>query len=152
MATSKIPQGFNTITPTLVLSGAADALTLYQNAFGAKEEYRMMCPDGSGKVMHACLVIGNSKLFVTDVNPQMGCANPSASGFYLYVDDVDSAAAKAKKAGLTEKSPVQDMFWGDRTGSFTDKFGIMWTLATHVRDVSDNDMKEAMKNMSNKAA
>lgn len=144
-----IPQGFNTITPTLVLEDAAKAISLYVKAFGAKEDYRMEYP-GSKKIMHACLTIGNSKLFLCDTNEQM-CSEPSSSNFYLYVDNVDATYQQARQAGLDEKSPVLDMFWGDRTGCLTDSFGITWTLATHVRDVSPEEMEEA-KNKWGKAA
>ncbi len=148
----KIPEGFNTITCNLNLDGAAQAIELYKKAFGAKEISRMESPDKSGKIIHACLQIGTSKLFIADVNPEMGCAEPSVSSFYLYMEDVDSAFKQAKQAGLEEKYPVTDMFWGDRTGSLKDKFGVMWTIATHVRDVSDKEMEEGSKNFMNKAA
>jgi len=152
MATSPIPQGFTTITPSLMVDGAQEAIRLYKSAFGATEDYVMLVPDGSGKVMHASLQVGTSKLFLGDVNPAMGCGTPSSASFYLYVDDVDAAFAQAKKAGLTEKNAPQDMFYGDRVGSLTDKFGIMWTLATHVRDVSEDELKEGAKKMCSKAA
>lgn len=145
----KIPEGYTTITPSLVVNDAAAAIELYKNALGAKEEGRMTGPDG--KVVHAALTIGTSKVFLCDVMPTM-CASPSASNFYLYLDDVDTAFTKAKKAGMEEFSAVQDMFWGDRTGTVKDKFGIMWTLATHVRDVSHEEMLEAGKEWLKKAA
>lgn len=150
--TKKIPEGYSTITPALTLDGAAEAIGLYVKAFGAKEEYRVAQPDGSGKIMHACLQVGTSKLFLADVNDKMSCSTPSASAFYLYVEDVDAAFAQAKKAGMTEEMAPQDMFYGDRVGNVTDKFGISWTLATHVRDVSEDEMKKAMENMGSKAA
>lgn len=148
MPVAPIPEGFNTLTPTLVIDGAAKAIELYTKAFGAKEEYRMPSPDG-GKIMHACIRIGSSKVFLTDANQQMA---PSASGFYVYVNDVDAAFAQATKAGLKETMPLQDMFWGDRIGSVQDPFGIKWMLATHKRDVSPQEMEEARKKMSAKAA
>jgi len=148
----KIPEDFHSITPTLVVNGAAKAIDLYKKAFGAAEEYRMECPGGSGKIMHACIKIGDSKIFLTDVNPEMGCGTPSASSFYLYVEDVDATFKQAKQAGLTETFPVQDMFWGDRTGNLKDSFGIQWTLATHVRDISPEEMEEARKKFGAKAA
>jgi len=148
----KIPEGFNTITPTLTVDGAAKALDLYKKAFGAQELYRMEFSDGSGKIMHSCIQIGNSKIFIADTNPEMGCSTPSASTFYVYVDDVDATFKQAKQAGANELYPVQDMFWGDRTGSLKDSFGITWTLATHVRDVSQDEMEEAKKKFGKKAA
>jgi uncharacterized glyoxalase superfamily protein PhnB len=95
--------------------------------------------------MHACIQIGSSKLFLTDVNPQMGCGAPSQSGFYVYIDDVDAGFKKALQNGMKEVSSLQDMFWGDRTGCLVDPFGIKWNLATHKRDVSPQEMEEARK-------
>lgn len=148
----KIPEGFNTITCNLNVEGAAQAIELYKKAFGAKEISRMTASDNSGKIIHACIQIGDSKLFIADVMPEMGCAEPSVTSFYLYMEDVDSAFKQAKQAGLEEKYPVTDMFWGDRTGSLKDKFGVMWTIATHVRDVSDEEMKEGQKKFMKQAA
>ena len=139
-----IPEGFATVTPTLILDGAAAAMELYAKALGAKELYRMQCPQ-SDKIMHACIMIGNSKIFLADVNPKMGCSTPSNSGFYVYLENVDAAFKQARQAGLEETSAPQDMFWGDRVGSVRDRFGIQWTLATHVRDVSPEEMEEARK-------
>lgn len=150
--TKKIPEGFHSVTPTLILNGAAKAIETYKKAFGAQELYRMECPGGTGKIMHACITIGDSKLFLADTNPQMGCATPSVSTFYVYLEDVDATFKQAKQAGLAEASPVQDMFWGDRTGTVKDSFGIHWTLATHVRDVSPEEMEEARKKFGAKAA
>ncbi len=149
MSAQKIPEGFNTITPTMVIDGAAQAIDLYTKAFGAKEVHKMMGPDG--KIAHACLQIGSSKVFLCDVNPAMG-ARPTISSFYLYMDNVDAVFQQAKQSGFQEMSPVQDMFWGDRTGLLTDRFGNRWTIATHVRDVSEQEMQEAVKKMSAKAA
>lgn len=134
-----IPEGFSTITPTLVLERASEAIALYSKAFGATEDYRMETPDG--KVMHACLTVGNSKLFLSDPFP--GCDAPTNnSRFYLYMDDVDGACTKAIKAGLQQSMPPEDMFWGDRVGAVTDQYGIQWTLATHVREVSPEEMEK----------
>ncbi len=149
MSKHPIPEGYNTITPTLIVEGAAEAIKLYEKAFGAKEVYRMNTPDGS-KIMHACLQIGSSRLFLCDVNPQMSTA--SNSSFYLYMEDVDATFRQAKQAGLEETSAVQDMFWGDRTGSIKDKFGIRWTIASHVRDVSKDELEKAAKQWGTKAA
>ena len=139
-----IPEGFNTITPSLCVHGAAQAIELYTKALGAKELYRMESPD-KGKIMHACLQIGSSKLFLSDVNPKMGSPEPTASSFYLYVDNVDSAFKQAKQNGMDELFPVTDMFWGDRTGSLKDKFGNKWVLATQTREVSKEEMEEGRK-------
>lgn len=137
-----------TVIPTLTLEGAAKAIDLYKKAFNAKEEYRMDGP--GGKIMHACITIGNSKMFITDASPETGCGAPSQSGFYCYVDDVDAMHAQAKKAGMTEYCPVDDMFWGDRTGSVKDPFGITWSLAKHVRDVSPEEMEKGRQEFLSK--
>ena len=148
---TKIPEGFSTITSTLIVNGAAKAIDTYKKAFGATEVYRMETPDKK-KIMHACLQIGDSKLFLCDAMPEWGCGTPSSSSFYVYLDNVDDAFKKAKQAGLEELSAVEDMFWGDRTGRLKDGFGNNWTLATHVRDVTDAEMEEARKKMAKKAA
>lgn len=142
-----IPEGFSTLTPTLAIDGADKAIELYKKAFDAKEEYRM---EDKGKIMHACLVIGDSKIFISDVFPGMGCSEPSRSSFYVYLKDVDSAFKQAKQAGLKSLYPLEDMFWGDRTGSVTDPFGNSWTLATHVREVSPEEMEEGRKEFEKK--
>ncbi len=141
--TKKVPEGFHTITPSLNIEGAAKAIELYKKAFGATEDYRMETPDG--KVMHACLQIGDSKIFLADTMPEMGCGLPSSASFYLYLPDVDASFKQAKDAGLNEAWPVQDMFWGDRTGTLKDPFGNQWTLATHMREVSPEEMEEGRK-------
>ncbi len=146
----KIPEGFATITPSLSLTDAAKAIDLYKKALGAQELYRMEWP-GTGKIMHACLQIGTSKIFLADHMPEMGCGAPSQSSFYLYLDNVDAAFKQAKAAGLSEMMPVSDMFWGDRIGGLQDPFGIYWTLATHVRDVSPQEMEEGRKQWGNAA-
>lgn len=147
-----IPEGYATVTPSLMVKDAAKAIELYKKAFGAKVESRMEMPDGSGKIMHAVLVIGNSKLFIADAMPEMGCGAPSVSSFYLYLPDVDAAAKQSLQAGMKEMYPVKDMFWGDRMGAVEDAFGIKWTLATHVKDVSPEEMAEGAKNFMKSAA
>lgn len=142
--TNKIPEGFHTVTPYLTLENAAKSIEQYKKGLGAQEVYRMETPDGK-KIMHACIQVGDSKIFLGDTNPEMGCGTPSVSSFYLYMDDVDASFKKATQAGLTEVSAPQDMFWGDRTGTVKDSNGIQWTLATHVRDVSQDEMEEAKK-------
>lgn len=150
--TQKIPEGYSSVTPTLMVSDAAKAIKLYEKALGAKEVYRAEMPDGSGKIMHACLQIGNSKIFLADIHPKMGDNRPSVSSFYVYLDDVDASTKQAKQAGLNELQAPQDMFYGDRISSLKDEFGISWTLATHVRDVSDEEMEEAKKKWAKAAA
>ena len=138
-----IPEGFQTVTPSLIVKDAARAIDIYRKAFGAKEASRMEDPQ-SGKIVHACIDIGTSKVFLCDEIPGM-CAAASGSSFYLYVPDVDAMFEQAKNAGLETKSPPADMFWGDRTGTLTDPFGVMWTVATHVRDVSPGEMEKGRK-------
>lgn len=136
---ASIPEGFHTITPSLALADAAKAIDLYKKAFGAEEKGRAACPE-TGKIMHACLEIGSSKIFLNDAMP--GMCTPTSANFYLYFDDVDAAFRQATSAGLQEVSPLQDMFWGDRMGSLKDPFGNNWTLATHIRDLSKEEMEK----------
>ncbi|MDP9127813.1 MAG: VOC family protein [Pseudomonadota bacterium] len=147
---SKVPEGFTSVTPTLMVNGAAEAIDLYDKALGAKELYRMNCPQ-SGKVLHACVQIGSSRVFLSDANVEKGCIATS-SNFYLFVDDVDAAFQKAKQSGLTERSAPEDMFWGDRVSNLQDRFGNNWTLAQRVREVSPQELEEAVRKMSAKTA
>ncbi|MES2264037.1 MAG: VOC family protein [Pseudomonadota bacterium] len=145
---SPIPAGMHTLTPHLVCEGAADAIEFYKKAFNAVEYGRM--PDGKGKLMHAMMKIGDSHLMLVDDFPDWGSLGPKALKgspvvIHMYVDDVDAAYAQAIDAGATAKMPPADMFWGDRYGMLTDPFGHNWSLATHVRDVSPEDMQKAMQ-------
>lgn len=142
---SAIPEGFTTVTPTLIVNGAAEAIELYKEAFGAKELYRMESANKE-KIMHANIMIGNSNVFIADVDPSMCASQPSVSTFYVYLDDVDNALDQAKQAGLEALFPATDMFWGDRMGSVKDRFGMTWTLATHVHDVSPEELEAGQKN------
>ncbi|MDA7947423.1 MAG: VOC family protein [Hyphomicrobiaceae bacterium] len=145
-----IPEGFHTITPYIVVRDGNTALALYEKAFGAEVLGRLSMP-GSDKVLHASLQIGSSKLFLSDENPDMGMMAPGSevgTRFYLYVDDVDAAHKRAVDADLKEMSPPEDAFWGDRTAVLEDPWGHRWTLATHVKDVSMDDMMDAMKAMA----
>jgi uncharacterized glyoxalase superfamily protein PhnB len=143
MAKAKaIPEGMHTVTAQLRLEGAAQALDLYAKAFGAEERgQRAMDPSGK-KVWHAELKIGDSIVFVNDPAPEMGApAKPAA--LWLYVDDVDAAFARATGAGLVAKMPPADMFWGDRMCKVDDRFGVEWNIATHVKDLTPEEMKKA---------
>lgn len=152
MSTVKpIPEGFHSLTPHLVCAGAADAIGFYQKAFNAVEQMRLPGPDG--KLMHGCVRIGDSMLMLVEENPAWGTLGPQALKgspvtIHLYVPDVDAAVAQAVAAGATVKMPADDMFWGDRYAVLQDPFGHSWSLATHVRDVSPEDIQKAMAQMS----
>lgn len=152
--TKKIPQGFHTVTPYLTLKDAAGAIELYKKAFGATESSVLKGPDG--KIGHACLTIGDSKLFLADESPQMCTVAPSDKGsnvnFYLYVDDVDAAYRKAMAAGMKEVMPVQDMFWGDRMGAVRDPSGYKWNLATQVKEMTEEEVSKAAAKAFGQAA
>jgi len=142
-----IPDGMHTITPHLVCDGAAAAIDFYKNAFGAVELARM--PGPGGKLMHAAVRIGDSPLMLVDEFPDYGVVSPKKLGgspvtIHLYVADVDSFFARAVAAGAAVKMPVQDMFRGDRYGQLTDPFGHIWSVATHIRDMSPEDIAKAM--------
>jgi len=144
MAVKPIPEGYHTLTPYLIVKGAAKALDFYAKALGATELYRMADP--SGKVGHAEMRIGDSHLMLADEFPEMGALGPQVNGghsvsFLVYVPDVDAAFARAVAAGGKAVRPVEDQFYGDRSGTLVDPFGHQWTLATHVEDVSPEEME-----------
>lgn len=147
-AKQSIPEGFHTVTPALIVRGADKAIEFYKKVFNAEELSRMMGPEN--KISHAELKIGDSIIFVSDEIPNMGVArSPQTLGgctgtLHLYVDDVDSVYEQAISSGGKKASPVTDMFWGDRYGTFTDPFGFSWGVATHKEDVSEQEMKKRM--------
>ena len=139
-----IPDGYHTLTPYLRVRGGAAAIEFYKRAFGAREVTRMSAPDPA-KVLHAELVIGDSRLMLGDEAPEMNALSPQSvggtgSGVFLYVEDVDAVYARAVEAGARGDMPPQDMFWGDRYGKLTDPFGHEWSIGTHVEDVSDEEI------------
>ena len=143
-----IPDGMHSLTPHLVGRGAAAAIDFYGRAFGAIEQFRLPGPDG--RLVHACVLIGDSQLFLVDEMPEHGALGPQALKgtpvtLHLQVEDADAAFARAMRAGAMVTMPLADMFWGDRYGRVTDPFGHSWSIATHVRDVSSDDMVAAMK-------
>jgi PhnB protein len=149
---SYIPEGYNSITPYLIIKGAAQAIEYYKNVFGATQTVRMDTPDG--KVGHAELKIGNSHFMLADENPKMGEGHASAAtigaspvSLYVYLPNVDQVVQKAVAAGAKMLKPVEDQFYGDRTGFIQDPFGHLWGVATHIEDVSPKDMEERMKKM-----
>ena len=137
----------HSLTPHLVCRGAAAAIDFYGHAFGAIEQFRLPGPDG--RLVHACVLIGDSQLFLVDEMPEHGALGPQALKgspvtIHLQVQDADATFARAVQAGATVAMPLADMFWGDRYGRVTDPFGHSWSIATHVRDVSPDDMVAAM--------
>ena len=140
-----IPDGYHTVTPYLIVNDAAAAIEFYKKAFGATELMRMPKPDG--KIGHAEIRIGDSPVMLADETPEMGARSPRTIGgspvsIFLYVDDVDTTFAKAVNAGAKVERPVADQFYGDRTGGAQDPFGHVWYIATHVEDVSPEEMKK----------
>ena len=145
-----IPEGMHTVTPHLICAGAADAIEFYKKAFNAVEEARL--PGPQGKLMHAMIRIGDSAVMLVDEMPQWGALGPkslkgSPVTIHLYVENVDATVEHAVKAGGKVTMPVDDMFWGDRYGKLEDPFGHHWSVGTHVRDVSMEEMQQAMKKM-----
>jgi uncharacterized glyoxalase superfamily protein PhnB len=138
------------VTPHLVCAGAAEAIDFYKTAFGATEAGRL--PGPNGKLMHAMIRINGSAVMLVDEMPEFGALGPlalkgSPVTIHLYVEDVDAFVARAVTAGAKVLMPVADMFWGDRYGRLEDPFGHCWSVATHVRDVSVQEMQDAMKKM-----
>jgi uncharacterized glyoxalase superfamily protein PhnB len=145
MSVNPIPEGHHTITPHFSIEGAAKAIDFYKSAFGAEE--LMRAPDPSGhKLWHAALQIGNSRFFVNDVFPEMDAdAKQTESSLWLYVPDVDAWFKRAVDAGATPKMPPTDCFWGDRMAHVVDPFGQKWTLATHIKDMTPEEMQKAQE-------
>ena len=143
-----IPEGMHTITPHLTCAGAADAIEFYKKAFGAIELARM--PGPGGKLMHAMLKIGDSPLMLVDEFPEWGGASPKRLNgtpvtIHLQVTDADAVYKSALDAGATIRMPIADMFWGDRYGIVIDPFGHSWSIATHIKDLTPEEMMEASK-------
>jgi PhnB protein len=138
---SAIPDGLHSVTLALTVDGAADAIAFYARAFGAEEVTRAMDPSGK-KVWHAMLRIGDSTIFVNDASPEMG-AVPMPSKIWIYSDGVDAAFKRATDAGGKPGMPPTDMFWGDRIAQVSDRWGNVWMLGQHTRDMSPEEMKKA---------
>ncbi len=150
-----IPQGFRTVTPHITVKGAGKAIEFYKKAFGAEEVMCMKTPDGNG-IMHAEIKIGDSRIMLNDEWPGPGpkaptSLNGTSAVVHLYVNDADAAFKKAVAAGATPAMPPQDMFWGDRYGCVVDPFGHQWSIATHTKDLTpeqiEKNAQEFMKNM-----
>jgi PhnB protein len=149
-----IPEGYHSVTPYLIIKGANAAIDFYKKAFGATEVLRMDGPNGT--VMHAELQIGDSRIMLADENPKIGYpALPegvrSPVGLMIYVENVDKTAEQATAAGMKTERAVADQFYGDRSGNFVDPFGHRWTIATHVEDVSEEEMERRMSAMAKSA-
>jgi PhnB protein len=141
-----IPDGYHTATPYLICKGAAKALDFYKKALGAEEIMRF---DMGGQIGHAEIRIGNSMIMLADEHPDMGYKSPQSYGgtpvsLVLYVEDADALVKRALGAGAKELRPVQDQFYGDRSGTVADPFGHVWTISTHKEDVPEEEMKRRM--------
>jgi PhnB protein len=150
-----IPEGYHSLTPYLYIRGAARAIDFYKNVFGAQDKVRMPGPDG--KIMHAELQIGDSVLMLAEENLQNNAKSPEALGgttnsLLIYTENVDSVVESALKSGARILRPVADQFFGDRMGTIADPFGQVWSVATHIEDVSPEEMKKRMAKMSSQAA
>jgi PhnB protein len=140
-----IPDGYHSVTPYLIVSGANAAIEFYKKAFGAKEAMRLAGPDG--KVGHAEIRIGDSVVMLADEHPEMGAKSPQTIGgspvsILLYVEDVDAIVRQAVAAGAKIQRPIEDKFYGDRMGTLDDPFGHIWHVATHTEDVTQEEMKK----------
>ena len=138
-----IPDDYQRVTPYLYIDGAGSAIDFYCSVLGARERMRMPAPDG--RIGHAELEIGDSVIMLADANPDMDVRSPRSIGgtpiaLHVYVEDVDSVFGQAVKAGAKQLRPVENQFYGDRSGQFEDPFGHRWNVATHVEDVPPDEM------------
>ena len=152
LSVKPIPEGMHTVTPHLVCAGAAEAIEFYQKAFGATDLSRV--PGENGKLMHASVRIGDSVVMLNEEMPEWGAFGPkslkgSAVTIHLYVENADAVFEQAVAAGAKITMPLDDMFWGDRYGKVEDPFGHQWSIGTHVRDVTPEEMQKAMEQMGN---
>jgi PhnB protein len=150
MAVKAIPDGYPRVMPYLSIDGASDAIEFYKTVFGAEEQVRMDAP--GGKIGHAEIGIGDSKVMLADTFPDMGGKSPKDVGgspvtIMVYVEDVDACYQRALDGGATAERKVEDQFYGDRAGSFIDPFGHIWHIATHVEDVSGEEMARRAQQM-----
>ncbi len=147
LMTKPIPAGFHSVTPTLTVRGAGDAIEFYKKAFNAEEINRFPGPDGK-TIMHAEIKIGDSIIMLNDEFPQMNCLSPQSVGgpssaIYLYVENSDSIFNRAVSAGAKVRMPMMNAFWGDRFGMLEDPYGHIWTVATRIIDLSPEEIKKA---------
>src|SRR5687768_6538811 len=153
MVVRAIPEGYHSVTPYLVIDGAEEAIRFYTQALGATEVLRLPMGD---KIGHAEIRIGDSHVMLSDEWPDMDIRGPKSRGgatssLMVYVEDVDAAFARAVAAGATIERPVEDQFYGDRSGAIVDPFGHRWTLSTHVEDVPEDEMQRRMAAFANQA-
>lgn len=144
MSVKAIPQGFHTLTPSIVCKNAARAIEFYKEVFHAKEKERMTSP--GGLIMHAELLIGDSVLMLCDEIPGMASApspgkNPPSHSLFIYLDNVEATFQRAVQSGSKIEMPLENQFWGDRYGKVRDPFGHVWGLAQHVEDVPADELK-----------
>lgn len=142
-----IPDGYHSVTPYLIIKGAAEAIEFYKKAFGATELFRMPQPDG--RIGHAEIQIGDSRLMLADEYPEMTYVSPTTLGgspvsIMLYVEDVDTVFKQAVASGATEQRPLEDKFYGDRMGSLVDPYGHVWHVGTHKEDVTPDEMEKRL--------
>jgi PhnB protein len=150
MSVNPVPEGYHSVNAYLIVDDAAKAIEFYEKAFGAEELYRLPMGDRIG---HAEIRIGDTQLMLSDEMPDMHALGPNKRGgatssFVIYGPDADAAWERAVKAGAKPERPVKDEFWGDRIGTVVDPFGHKWSLSTHVRDVSPDEMRQAMQEWS----
>jgi PhnB protein len=155
MAVKPIPEGYHHVTPYLVIKGAGAAIDYYKRVFGATERMRMDAP--GGMVGHAELEIGDSVVMLADESPEQGFKGPRAFGgtpvsLLLYVENVDDVFRRAIQSGARELKPLADQFYGDRMGTLEDPFGHVWSIATHVEDLSPEEMQRRAGEMSKQQA
>jgi PhnB protein len=150
MAVRAIPEGYHTVTPYIIIDGAAEAIEFYKKGLGAKELMRI---EHGGKVGHAEIQIGDSRIMLADEFPEMGARSPKSlggtpMGLCLYVENADAVVEQAVAAGAKVERPVQNQFYGDRSGTVIDPFGHKWTISTHVEDVSPEELQRRMSSWS----
>ena len=150
MTVKAIPDGYHTVTPYLIVKGAAAAIDFYQQAFGAEEVMRLDMGDIIG---HAEIQIGDSRVMLADEHPEMGAVAPQSTGasgvgICLYVENVDEVVARAVEAGAEIERPLADQFYGDRTATVADPFGHRWTVSTHIEDVTPEEINRRMAEMA----
>lgn len=148
------PPGFHSVTPYLFIRGAAEAIEYYKQAFGAEEVFRM--PGTDGKIMHAEIQIGDSRVMLADENPEAGVASPAtlngtSASLMIYVEDVDQSFEQAIAAGGKVYRPVADQFYGDRSGCLTDPFGHVWTISTNTEELTPEEFQKRVEDLTQQA-